>query len=50
MYAGKRTQKYSKGDKETVCFYHVTYAFYSESTLCSCVNVKELLAQNTRDI
>ena len=43
MYAGKRTQKYNKGDKETVCFYHVAYAFYSESTLCSCVNVKEPL-------
>ena len=27
MYAGKRTQKYSKDDKETLCFYHVTYAF-----------------------
>ena len=50
MYVGKRTQKYSKGDKETVCFYHVTYTFQSESKLCSCVNVKELLAQNTQDI
>ena len=28
----------------TVCFYHVTYAFQSESTLYSCLNVKELLA------
>ena len=27
-----------------VCFYHVTYAFQSESTLYSCLNVKELLA------
>ena len=26
-----------------VCFDHVTYAFQSESTLCSCLNVKELL-------
>ena len=28
----------------TVCSYHVTYAFRSESTLYSCLNVKELLA------
>ena len=28
----------------TVCSYHVTYAFQSESTLCSCLNVKELFA------
>ena len=28
-----------------VCFYHVTYAFQSESTLYSCLNVKELLAR-----
>ena len=27
MDAGKRTQKYIKDDKETVCSYHVTYAF-----------------------
>ena len=27
MYAAKRTQKYIKDDKETLCFYHVTYAF-----------------------
>ena len=45
MYTGKCTQKYSKGDKETVCFYHVTYAFQREFTLCSSVNVKELLAR-----
>ena len=34
----------------TVCFYHVTYAFQSESTLYSCLNVKELLARRTREI
>ena len=34
----------------TVCSYHVIYAFYSNSTLCSCLNVKELLARNRRDI
>ena len=27
----------------TVCYYHVMPAFQSESTLCSCLNVKELL-------
>ena len=32
------------------CSYHVTHAFQSESTLCSCLNVKELLAQNRRQI
>ena len=34
----------------TLCSYHVTYAFQSESTLYSCLNVKELLAQNRRKI
>ena len=29
-----------------VCSYHVTHAFQSESTLYSCLNVKELLAWN----
>ena len=29
-----------------VCSYHVTYLFHCESTLHSCVNVKELLAQS----
>ena len=28
----------------TVCNHHVTYAFQSESTVYSCLNVKELLA------
>ena len=32
------------------CSYHVTYAFQSESTLCSCLNVKELLARSRREI
>ena len=27
MYAGKRTQKYSKDDKDTLCSYPVTYPF-----------------------
>ena len=34
----------------TVCSYHVTYAFESESTLYSCVRFKELLAGNRRGI
>ena len=34
----------------TVCSYHVTYAFQSEPTLYSCLNVKELLAQSRREI
>ena len=33
-----------------VCFCHVMYAFQSESTLHSCLNVKELLARNRREI
>ena len=31
----------------TVCYYHITYAFHYESTLYSCLNVKELLTQNS---
>ena len=34
----------------TVCYYHVTYEFESESTLCSCLNVKELLARSRHHI
>ena len=34
----------------TVCSYHITYAFQSEATLYSCLNVKELLAWSRRDI
>ena len=33
-----------------ICFYHVTYAFQSEYTPLSCLNVKELPARNRRDI
>ena len=36
--------------KLTVCSYHVTYAFQSKSTLYCCLNVKELLARNRREI
>ena len=34
----------------TVCSCHVTYAFQSESTLYSCLNVKELLVRSRREI
>ena len=34
----------------TVCSCHVTYAFQSESTLHSCLNVKEILARSRREI
>ena len=33
-----------------VCSCHVTYAFQSESTLYSCLNIKELLARSRREI
>ena len=34
----------------TVCPYHVTYAFQSESTLYSCLNLKEVLARSRCEI
>ena len=34
----------------TVCSCHVTYGFQSESTLNSCLNVKERLARSRREI
>ena len=34
----------------TVCFCHVTYVLHSESTLYTCLNVKELLAPSRREI
>ena len=34
----------------TICSYHVTYALQSESTLYSCLNIKELLARSRREI
>ena len=36
--------------KLTVCSYHVTYVFQSESTLYSCLGVKEILARNRHEI
>ena len=35
---------------KTVCSCHVKYAFQGESTIYSCLNVKELLAQNRREV
>ena len=43
-------KNYRPDSKVTVCFCHVTYAFQSESTLYSCLNVKELLARIRREI
>ena len=34
----------------SVCSCHFTYAFQSDSTLYSCLNVKELLARSRREI
>ena len=34
----------------TVWYYHVTYTFQSESTLYSCMNVKEPPTRNRRDV
>ena len=44
-------KKKEKHDKilMTVCYCHVTYAFESESTLYSCLNVKEILARSRRE-
>ena len=42
--------KHRVHNKITACSYHVTYAFQSESTLYSCLNVKELLARSRREI
>ena len=41
---------YQMIEDNTVCYYHVTYAFQGESTLYSCLNIKELLARNRREI
>ena len=37
--------KINEHKQVTVCSYHVTYAFQSESTLYSCLNVKKPLAR-----
>ena len=43
-------QKVLQVTVRSVCSCHVTYAFQSESTLYSCLNVKELLARSRREI
>ena len=40
----------SRQFQATVCSCHVTYAFQSESTLYSCLNVKELFARSRLEI
>ena len=42
--------KYRQYRNSTVCSCHFTYAFQSESTLYSCLNIKELLAQSRCEI
>ena len=46
----EETYRLAKEFQLTVCSCHVTYAFESESTLYSCLNVKELLARSRREI
>ena len=47
QYFGRvNRERFTKIINKTVCSYHVTYAFQSESTLYSCLNVKEVLARN----
>ena len=46
----KSTKKFLDKINMTVFSCHVTYAFQSESTLYSCLNVKELLARSRREI
>ena len=43
-------QQLKHGDVLTVCSYHVTYTFQSESRFYSCLNVKELLARDRHEI
>ena len=53
FFFSKNKQAYSpliKFNNLTVCSCHVTYGFQSESTLYSCLNVKELLARSRREI
>ena len=46
----KQTNTIKKESKLTVCSCHVTYAYQSESTLYSYLNVNELLARSRREI
>ena len=57
-FANKNNEFYYRSIKKilttingmTVCSCHATYVFQSESTLYSCLNVKELLARSRREI
>ena len=50
LWTSKKSVRWRKPLCFYVCFYHITYAFQSESTLYICLNVKGLLARNMRDI
>ena len=45
-----KKKEFNKEPVTIICSYHVTYAFQSESTLYSCLNVKELLARSRCEI
>ena len=45
---GKVSASFKKKITVTVCSCHVTYVFQIESTLYSCLNIKELLARNPK--
>ena len=47
---GKKVEQTQTKVYLTVCSCHVTCVFQSESTLYSCLNVKELLAQSRHEI
>ena len=47
---GNKDSVYVTKQHFTVCSYHVTYMFQSESTLYVCLNVKELLTLNRHKI
>ena len=50
-YAANKTSHTGIGKiKQGNNYYHVTYAFQSESKLYSCLNVEEFFALNRRDI
>ena len=43
-------RKTLKNNNLIACYYHVMYAFQSEFTIYYCLNAKEFLARNKRDI
>ena len=50
LYNENLWKLFGKLQKVSVCSSHVTYAFQSESTLYTFLNVKELLARRRREI